>query len=60
METNKKKIDRWNSLSIKDRALLLQQWQHDNAYPYGVSNSRKRFEKIKSYYVIKAILSENF
>lgn len=48
-------MDKWNNLSIKERLELIKQWEIEDAYPYGHSNSRKRFDKIKNHYLVKRI-----
>ena len=47
---------KWNSLSIKERTALLEQWEKDDAYPYGRSNAKKRFDAICGHYLQNRII----
>lgn len=49
-------INLWNFRSINERLELIIAWELKDAYPYGHSNSKKRFDKIKNHYLVKNIL----
>jgi hypothetical protein len=49
----------WDRLSQKERALLITQWEIEDAYPYGQSNSKKNTDTITSHYLRKRVVEFN-
>ena len=49
----------WDKLSQKERATLLKQWEMEDAYPYGQSNSKRNVDKITVHYLRKRIFEFN-
>ena len=47
---------KWNSMSIKERLEQIKFWEEKDGYPYGHSNSRKKFERINSHYLKNNIM----
>jgi hypothetical protein len=49
----------WDKLSQKERTALITQWEIEDAYPYGKSNSKKNTDRITAHYLRKRVFEFN-
>lgn len=50
----------WDRLSQNERYVLIKQWESEDAYPYGASNSKRPTHKITSHYLRKRVTEYNY
>ena len=59
VKDNSDAVKTWDKLSQKERATLINQWEMEDAYPYGQSNSKRNADKITSHYLRKRVQDWN-